>query len=304
MFLDHGLDANCFVKEEKTASKLEITALGLAIAMGSEELVEVLLAAGANSEQVYFEEGPRGNRTLGAKEYAEGVGKPELAKKFLGPAALSDTLDPEEFPRPAEKLKESPEDSLDVVEGGDAEYASEVLPAEEDEPPADARVTSRLAEVPTASALRDVELLLRRLGPIEWGMSVEEAQKVLGERISGDKDAFGNPLCYYVYAESVPEGVGFMVEEERIVRVDIDVPGISTRSGISVGDSETELLSTYPQRLNKTENKYAESISDYIYVPQDTEDKEYRLLFEVENGTIIHMRAGILPAVLYVEHCL
>src|SRR5690606_30341180 len=105
---------------------------------------------------------------------------------------------------------------------------------------------------PSNSHLKSMSLLLRRLGPIEWGMTVEEAEKALGERLVGADDSkayFGNPTCYYVHPESVPEGIGFMVENERIARVDIDIPLVGTRSGVRVGTREDDLLAAYPDRL-------------------------------------------------------
>jgi prepilin-type processing-associated H-X9-DG protein len=152
------------------------------------------------------------------------------------------------------------------------------------------------------SVLQGAELLLRRLGPIEWGMTVEQAEAASGERLSGDKNEFGNPTCYYVYPQT--KGIGFMVEFDRIVRVDIDTPAISTLSKVRIGDSEQTLLTSYPNRLEKNEGFYDSNLTEYWFVPKDEEDKEYRLLFQVLDGRVVHMRAGKFPAVGYVERCL
>lgn len=134
------------------------------------------------------------------------------------------------------------------------------------------------------------------VGPIRVGMTVEEARQALAGKLAG-APASQEESCYYVRPDGEPQGVLFMVTDDRIARVDVREGAIATAEGARVGDSEERIQSLYPGRVTVTPHKYVEG--HYLTVA----DGDHRLLFETEAGKVTAYRAGRLPEVEWVEGC-
>lgn len=156
----------------------------------------------------------------------------------------------------------------------------------------------------TCSPLSHAQLMLRRLGPVEFGMTLHEAEQALGEPLIGDKQASGNPNCYEAAPASGPDGLWFMIENDHIVRVDIRNPLITTKSGAKVGISEESVFRIYKTRIKSQQHQYFDNGKYLVYVPTDEIDKDYRMIFDVVDGIVVQIRAGKLPSVEYIEGCL
>ena len=89
---------------------------------------------------------------------------------------------------------------------------------------------------------------LRRVGPIRVGMSVEDARRALREP-GQPKRVLPSEGCSYWTSGALPKGVAIMLEGERIVRIDVSAAGITTASGVSVGDTEAKVKASYPGRI-------------------------------------------------------
>ena len=144
----------------------------------------------------------------------------------------------------------------------------------------------------------DWKVSLRRIGPVWFGMDIAEARRVLEDSLQYEPPTG----CDYVFPTTAPDGISFMVSDGRIVRVDVDGPGVSTISGAQVGDSETRLLGLYSGRLEVEPHKYIDG-KYLIFVPRDSADADYRVVFETDGNQVIRYRAGLLPEVLWVEGC-
>ena len=90
------------------------------------------------------------------------------------------------------------------------------------------------------------------------------------------------------------------LQKRRIVRVDVDQPGIATETGVEVGDGEADALARYPQAEIQP-HKYGDAGDHYLVVP--SADGASALILETWDGKVSYIRAGKLPEAGYVEGC-
>jgi len=142
---------------------------------------------------------------------------------------------------------------------------------------------------------------MQRAGAIRYGMTVAEARAATGDSLAG---APAGEACGYVAPEGAPAGFGAMVEQERVVRVDVDSLGIPTDRGAVVGMGEAEIRRLYPDSLESMPHKYETAGRYLIVVPTSAAESGHRIIFELgRDGRVIRYRAGLRPAVEYVERC-
>lgn len=136
------------------------------------------------------------------------------------------------------------------------------------------------------------------LGPVKIGMTVEEASLAAGRAIEGPHA----PDCFYVEPAGL-EGVGFMITNESIARVDITSGPITTTSGAGIGMTEQEIKDLFPGQIEVEPHKYSDVGHYLVFVPSDPADADKRLIFETDGATVTSYRAGTLPEVGWVEGC-
>ena len=137
------------------------------------------------------------------------------------------------------------------------------------------------------------------IGPVRIGMTLEEANEVLGGRLTPPEQL--EPACDYVAPKNLPADVAFMIVEDRVARVDVRDSTVPTEAGARVGDSEARIQSLYPGLVAVEPHKYVER-GHYLIVaaPGDT---IHELLFETDGRTVTEYRAGRRPEVGWVEGC-
>lgn len=145
---------------------------------------------------------------------------------------------------------------------------------------------------------------LRSIGAVTIGMSMDEAAAAIGRRLIRSSDGGGSNSCYFAEPENGPKGVAFMVTNGRIARIDITEGPIATASGIRIGDREESVLARYGKRISAKPNQYDDNNHDLVFLPQDSKDKNYRLILITNKGTIAHIIAGRLPEAEVAEGCL
>jgi hypothetical protein len=139
---------------------------------------------------------------------------------------------------------------------------------------------------------------LRTAGPVRFGITIDDARKLLADSLPGA----GLVGCDLVKPQSAPAGLDLMVEEGRVVRVDIRDSTVPTKSGARVGDTEERIRSLYGARIRTEAHKYTNG-HYLIFVPADPADSAYRLIFETDGKRVVKFRAGLRPQVEYVEGC-
>jgi hypothetical protein len=145
------------------------------------------------------------------------------------------------------------------------------------------------------------EVSIRAYGPIEWGMTLAEAEKAAGRSFE-KSDSLESGCRQIRLAGDSGKGPLFMVVDGRIARVDVTDPGIQTNHKVAVGDDETRVQSMYSERVTVSPHKY--TAGHYLTVgPRTAADSGYELVFETDSQRVTRYRAGRLPEVEYVEGC-
>lgn len=161
-------------------------------------------------------------------------------------------------------------------------------------------VTALLVGMASASAA-DWRLSTAGYGPARFGMTLDEAARALGVELVVD-GAVDEPLCYYTRPVPAIEGLMVMVSEGRVVRFDVDAPGVVTRSGLGVGDDEARVLEVLGSAsVEVTPHKYAAPDGNYLTIW--SADRQAAVRFETLNGKVTTFYAGRVPEVTYVEGC-
>ena len=144
------------------------------------------------------------------------------------------------------------------------------------------------------------KLAIDGIGPIRVGMTIREAEASARTRLLSPGGKLGN--CWYVKPQGGPRDISFMVIDEQIARVDISGNSpITTVSGARIGDSADRIKSLYAVRI--TPHEYVRGGHYLTFVPNDTSDRRYRMVFETDGKRVKMIRAGRLPEVEYVEGC-
>lgn len=136
-------------------------------------------------------------------------------------------------------------------------------------------------------------------GPVEVGARLAELAPMLAQ--GSDTVALAGG-CAYVQIAEAPAGLGFMLEDGRIVRVDVDSGATPTREGARIGDTEQRIDSLYAP-LRRTPHKYTPGWSYLVALPDAPADTMSRLVFETDGMVVRAYRAGVYPPVEYVERC-
>jgi hypothetical protein len=136
-------------------------------------------------------------------------------------------------------------------------------------------------------------------GPISYGMPVEQAEAAAGAsttaRPSGD-------ACAFVRIGDMPDGMQLMIERGRVVRADVTAGRHPTDRGAALGMSEAEVQELYGGALEVRPHKY-DSAGRYLVLVPDAAADSLRIVFETDGSVVTRYRAGVLPAVDYVEGC-
>jgi hypothetical protein len=137
------------------------------------------------------------------------------------------------------------------------------------------------------------------VGPAKIGMTLSELNTTLQERfrLPADKD---ERACFYVKPKRRPH-VAFMILDGRLGRIDVDGAGVSTTSGVFVGDSEAHALRVYGSKLKVEEHKYTGPEGHYLTIRAS--DRRYGMRFETYKGKITQFYAGRFDTIQLVEGC-
>jgi hypothetical protein len=138
------------------------------------------------------------------------------------------------------------------------------------------------------------------VGPVRIGMSLAQLNAALHERfrLPTDKTEQG---CFYVKPKGHPQ-IAFMIEDGKLVRVDVDKPGISTAEGVHVGDNQAHAQQVYGAKAIVEPSQYTgEEGGRYLTIRSP--DGQSGIRFETEKGKITTFYGGTYTAIQYVEGC-
>jgi hypothetical protein len=138
------------------------------------------------------------------------------------------------------------------------------------------------------------------IGPVRFGMSLADARTALRDSLIV---APPTGECGFTVPRGAPAGVRFMVEQGTIVRVDVGSSGVRTAAGAEVGMREADIRARYPVGLRAQPHKYDPKGRYLVLQGTMPADSARRLIFETDGQRVVRYRAGITPAVEYVEGC-
>lgn len=111
--------------------------------------------------------------------------------------------------------------------------------------------------------------------------------------------------CYYLLPQprsAKGYRIGFMIEQDRFARIDVDALDIEAPGGGKVGMSAQDIDRIYSGRVTRQPHKYVEG-GQYLRVA-DAGGGSGVLLFETDGeGRVSSWRVGVSPQVDYVEGC-
>jgi hypothetical protein len=170
-------------------------------------------------------------------------------------------------------------------------------------------------------------LTFEGLGPVRIGMSETELKKI------GFSDPYRSsdwqtddeyPACHYLANEEDYPGVGLMINDNRLVRIDVGAKAASakwqTLSGATIGMTETEIAAIYGSWMKMDYHPYLGDSGSYLTLQSG--DGRYRMIFETatpdgsgeafvsspsrgpnSRKRVTNFRAGLAEPVGYIEGC-
>ena len=136
-------------------------------------------------------------------------------------------------------------------------------------------------------------------GPVKVGMTLAQASKALGRRVTRGAGYEGDG-CYYASPESGYEGVAFMMSGPRVVRIDVRSNRYATDRGARVGDSEARIKRLYRGEYKVSRHKY---VDEGRYIEVEAKGGRYLMIFETDGKRVTTYRVGRPEQVGYVEGC-
>jgi hypothetical protein len=136
-------------------------------------------------------------------------------------------------------------------------------------------------------------------GPVEVGMTLDEVEAATSSAVRPLGPPAEGSACAYVTVAGTPKGLAFMVDGNRVVRVDVhDESPVRTLEGAGIGSTEDEVKALYPG-LRVEPAKYLEGGHDLVHTASPTT----KIIFETDGAKVLAFHAGKEPQVSYVEGC-
>lgn len=162
---------------------------------------------------------------------------------------------------------------------------------------------ARVEAMPTAMNDREVNNF-QGFGPAKFGANEESVRMSWGRPLSASTPAKGS-TCMYLNPEVMPEakrGIGFMFEEAKFVRYDVNDVSQIAPGNFKVGDAAADIKTAFAGRVEEAPHKYNPKAFSLTVTPEDK--SAARLIFEIgEDGKVANWRIGVPPQIFYVEGC-
>jgi len=194
---------------------------------------------------------------------------------------------------------------------GEREPSRAPAPAQAPATPVSPAVTPAQGPTPTPSNVTPAGVMpapgaigYAGFGPAPFGATEEQVRMAWGRELTGPKpDTAGG--CHYLMPEPRTQRgyrIGFMFENERFVRIDVDADDIEAPGGGRVGMTTQDIQRLYAGHVQMQNHKYVEG-GHYLRIPNPGGGSGV-VLFETDaEGRVTAWRIGEPPQVDYVEGC-
>ncbi len=146
---------------------------------------------------------------------------------------------------------------------------------------------------------RKIVVSFDRFGSVKIGMTASQAAKVLGVRVTRDAGYEGGN-CYYTSPKRGFKDIAFMMNGQRIARIDINSKEYATDKGAKIGDTEARIKRLYKGRYKVYQNKYVDYAHD---IEVEMKGGKFSIIFETDGKRVVSYRVGRPEQVGYVEGC-
>jgi hypothetical protein len=176
--------------------------------------------------------------------------------------------------------------------------------------PGPATTTAPAATAPTPAAPRTTRaperlsstsrLRIDGLGPVAVGMTAGQARAAAGVPLTPTTAL--TPFCRGLSPTEGPAGVSFVLAGgDHVDWVTVSSGPIGTLSGIYVGSTEAQVLAAYPGQVRVANP--TESYHRAVYTARDARYAHLSLVFQIVDGRVSQMTAGVRTAVEADEPC-
>lgn len=150
----------------------------------------------------------------------------------------------------------------------------------------------------------DTRLTITGLDPLHLPMTLDAARAATGQRIQPDEDSGIDPAnpCSYARIPGM-DSLWFMLDGDRLVRIDVTGGPHRTAAGVRVGDSESQVLAAYGDDVTSEPHPYAIDADSRYLVVDDDARPDYEIVFSVHDGVVVDYRVGLTPYVGWIEGC-
>jgi hypothetical protein len=150
--------------------------------------------------------------------------------------------------------------------------------------------------LPTQAAEEWV-LSSRGYGPVRAGMTVTQAEALMGTALRAYNEMPFDPDCDYVYPRNGHKGISLMVQGNRIAHIRVISAGVTTKSGVRVGDAAFKLKRLFP-RVEIEEHKYVDGYYCFVW----DRDRRNGVKFVVVDDKVQEIHTGN-ASIRLVEGC-
>ncbi len=104
--------------------------------------------------------------------------------------------------------------------------------------------------------------------------------------------------CFEMFGIEPVQGVSFLIEGQKVGRVDFLTEAARTVDGFGVGTAATAIRDRFGAAARDAPNKYEQEVTDLTVT-----DGAAKYVFEIQDGKVRGWRAGVAPTIDYTEHC-
>jgi hypothetical protein len=133
-------------------------------------------------------------------------------------------------------------------------------------------------------------------GALRFGMSRDEAEQAAGAAFNGSTAA---STCKQLRSPGQPD-IAYLFDGDKLQRIDVKTPDVMADGGGHVGMQVEDIRTLYAGKLTELPHKY---VKGGLYLKVAGKNGS-GLIFETDtSGKVTSFRAGIAPALDYVEGC-
>jgi hypothetical protein len=159
---------------------------------------------------------------------------------------------------------------------------------------------ANVAAAPNDAAPAPPDAPLDRLAGVTVGSSIADL-RAAGFAVTRDDGPDPEDSCGYARIRGL-ERLFFMLDGDRIVRIDVAVPGYPTLAGLAVGMGEAEALRRLGARAALRPDPLAGAASHLLVVHE--EGAPFGLIAQTDGKVVLSYRLGRWAAVRSTENCL